>query len=342
MTRLSIEPLAKLVSGDWLPHFGPFPSWNFAPWNNHAAHSSPKMDSKRDCHSSTQSFARGSLALFGLFCMVSALCPLPAHAASWDVVQGDLLRLDIALPRGNVRLTALGKTWPWKRLDNGRIRAWIGVDMAVKPGRYDINIRDQGGRIHHVLHVIKANFRISRIHVERRMAEFDARALAHIHSDHVALKKAYGIHVDAAPDIAIARAPVDGIVSTPFGARRYVNGEARSPHSGLDIAAAEGAPIMNPLPGRVLLAESMFLNGNTVVIGHGSGLVMIYSHLKALHVRKGEWIRAGGLIGKVGKTGRATGPHLHWGVRFQGARINPASLLTREQGKPSHAGRRVL
>jgi len=284
--------------------------------------------------------ARLFVALFGLCCMFPVLTPLYAHAASWNVKQGDLLRLDMAVPRGDIRLTALGKAWPWKRLSNGRIRAWIGVDMAVKPGRYDINIRAQGGRIHHALHVIKANFRISRIHVARRMAEFNAVALARIRHDHAELKKAYGVHVDAAPDIAIAREPVDGIVSTPFGARRYVNGQPRSPHSGLDIAAAEGAPVINPLPGRVLLAESMFLNGNTVVIGHGRGLVMIYSHLKALHVRKGAWIRAGGLIGKVGKTGRATGPHLHWGVRFQGARINPASLLV--QDGASHAGRRVL
>jgi len=159
------------------------------------------------------------------------------------------------------------------------------------------------------------------------MAVFDAKALARIHADQAALRGSYRTKVDATPDIAISRQPVDGIISTPFGARRYVNGEPRSPHSGVDIAAPEGTRIINPRPGRVLLAESMFLNGNTVVIGYGRGLVMVYSHLQSLYVHKGAWIKAGETIGKVGQTGRATGPHLHWGVRFNNARINPDSLL---------------
>ncbi len=264
----------------------------------------------------------------GLCLIVVAIAPpCRAYARTWDVKQGDLLRISLPAPAGALRLSALGKTWPWKRLDNGHILAWIGVDMAVRPGRYRMDIRAHNGRIHHTLHVLRAAFRISRIHVERRMAVFNATALARIHADQAALKKSYGAHVNAMPDLRIRQEPVQGIISTPFGARRYVNGEARSPHSGVDIAAAEGTPVINPLAGRVLLAESMFLNGNTVVIGHGRGLVMIYSHLMDLHVHKGDWLGSGDRIGAVGKTGRATGPHLHWGVRFQGARINPVSLL---------------
>ncbi|MDQ6973094.1 MAG: M23 family metallopeptidase, partial [Mariprofundaceae bacterium] len=102
----------------------------------------------------------------------------------------------------------------------------------------------------------------------------------------------------------------------------------------------EGTPIISPLAGKVLLAESMYLNGNTVVIGHGNGLVMVYSHMHELKLRQGDRVEAGATIGEVGMTGRATGPHLHWGVRFNQARINPLSLLhkNRENLVPDSPG----
>ncbi len=266
---------------------------------------------------------------FSTLLLALAVWPLVAGAQSWEARQGDLLRLVLPAPSGrHVRLTALGKTWPWRRLRDGRLLAWIGVDMDVKPGTYTLLVRAGVRHRRHTLIVHKTAFRISRIHVARRLAQFDARALARIRADHALLRRAYAASVrQAAVDFLIARAPVTGIISTPFGARRYVNGEKRSPHSGVDIAAPEGTPIVNTLPGRVLLAAPLFLNGNTVVVGHGRGLVMIYSHLKRIDVHAGERLQAGARIGSVGKTGRATGPHLHWGVRFRGARINPMSLL---------------
>ena len=86
----------------------------------------------------------------------------------------------------------------------------------------------------------------------------------------------------------------------------------------------------------MILAKAMFLNGNAIAIGHGRGLVSVYTHLQALEVKPGQWVDTGEYIGKVGKTGRATGPHLHWGVRFHGARINPLALIhgNRQEHKP--------
>jgi len=253
-----------------------------------------------------------------------------ATAHEWQAIQGDIVRVETALPGQHVSLRCFGKSWPVKKAFKGRMAGWIGVDLARKPGDYTIRWASKTRKISGKLHVRAGHFRISRITVKKKMAVFDAKALARIHADHAALRKAYGVKVNARPDIAIVRKPVDGIVSTPFGARRYVNGEPRSPHTGLDIAAPEGTPVINPLAGRILLAEPMFLNGNTVVIGHGLGLVMVYSHLKSLHVHTGAWLEAGEGIGEVGQTGRATGPHLHWGVRFNGARINPDSLIRKK------------
>lgn len=260
---------------------------------------------------------------------ISATYCIPnATAQEWYAVQGDIVRVETGLSGQHIRLKCFGKTWPVKTTSKGRWKGWIGVDLAQKSGDYPVQWTSGTQIASAQLHVSKGNFRISRITVKKKMAVFDAKALARIHADQAALRGSYRMQVDATPaDIAITRQPVNGIISTPFGAKRYVNGEPRSPHSGLDIAAPEGTPIINPLPGRVLVAESMFLNGNTVAIGYGRGLVMVYSHLKSLQVRKGAWINAGVSIGKVGQTGRATGPHLHWGVRFNNARINPDSLM---------------
>lgn len=257
----------------------------------------------------------------------NAVCGVQGVMAhEWHAVQGDIVRVETKLAGPHVSLRCFGKSWPVRMLPKGRWMGWIGVDMEQKPGNYHLHWISEARKASGQLQVNPGHFRISRITVEKKMAVFDAKALARIRADHAALKKAYGVKVDALPDISMVKPPVHGVVSTPFGARRYVNGEPRSPHSGLDIAAPEGTPIVNPLAGRVLLAESMFLNGNTVVLGYGRGLVMVYSHLKDLHIHQGAWIGAGETLGEVGQTGRATGPHLHWGVRFNGARINPNSL----------------
>jgi len=254
--------------------------------------------------------------------------PQPASARQWQAVQGDVLAIDLPNSGGKLQVRAFGKTWPWKQMDGQYIRAWIGVDLKAKPGKHKLLVR--GGTIEqrHQILVTAGDFRISRIEVAKKMAEFDAATLKRIRADQAAIKATYAMQVKGNPDISIAAEPTEGIVSTPFGAQRYVNGEPRSPHSGLDIAAPEGTPIITPLAGRVLLAESMYLNGNTVVIGHGNGLVMVYSHMNTLEVKQGDWLEGGARIGAVGMTGRATGPHLHWGVRFNQARINPSSLIS--------------
>ncbi|OIO70699.1 MAG: hypothetical protein COY36_09400 [Zetaproteobacteria bacterium CG_4_10_14_0_2_um_filter_55_20] len=266
-------------------------------------------------------------------------CGLPqlASAQQWQAVQGNVLVIELPAADKHLQVRAFGKSWPWKQIDGQHIRSWIGVDLKAKPGNHKLLVRGDAGEQLHQVQVIAGDFRISRIKVEKKMAEFDAATLKRIRADQAAIKGTYAMQVEGNPDISIAAEPTEGIVSTPFGAQRYVNGEPRSPHSGLDIAAPEGTPIITPLAGRVLLAESMYLNGNTVVVGHGNGLVMVYSHMNTLKVKKGDWLEAGARIGEVGMTGRATGPHLHWGVRFNQARINPASLLTAQGNAASNS-----
>jgi len=278
---------------------------------------------------------RRTLARSALITALLLIFPMAASAAALNAVQGRVIEIHVeALPAGPVRLRAFGHRWPTMRQADGSVLAWIGVDLARKPGTYPLRWTiGHGAKARHRtehLTVTPGSFRISRITVKRKMAEFDAKTLARVLADQRTLRHTYGIKVKASPEIHMDRWPVTGIVSTPFGARRYVNGEPRSPHSGIDIAVPRGTPIHAPLAGRVLLVKSMYLDGNTVVLGHGNGLVSVYCHLSHTDVKKGDWVESNQVIGKVGMTGRATGPHLHWGVHFGNARVDPSSLLPPE------------
>ncbi|MDQ6951848.1 MAG: M23 family metallopeptidase [Mariprofundales bacterium] len=261
-----------------------------------------------------------------VFCLL-LMAPMGAQAGEskdWQAVQGDIVMLHHAAA---TTVTVFGQQWPLQRQADGSVRAWVGVDLARKPGRYPVHWQQGSGTGTQFLQVTAGHFRVSRITVKRSMAVFNSEQLGRIRYDQRLLRVSYKQPVARHANFSFPAMPISGIISTPFGAKRFVNGAPRSPHSGVDIAAAAGTPIHVPVAGRVVLVASMYLNGNTVVVAHGDGLVEIFSHLSNVDVFRGDRLRAGQLIGLVGATGRATGPHLHWGLRFAGARVTPLSLL---------------
>ena len=121
--------------------------------------------------------------------------------------------------------------------------------------------------------------------------------------------------------------PVQGRVSTKFGTGRVLNGKPRSPHSGVDIAARKGVPVKVSNGGKVLLAYDFYLSGKTVVVDHGWGICTIYAHMDRIAVKEGQQVERGQSIGTVGTSGRATGPHLHFGAFIRGVKVDPMKLI---------------
>ncbi len=109
--------------------------------------------------------------------------------------------------------------------------------------------------------------------------------------------------------------------------RRFFNGEERNPHAGLDFAVPAGTPIKTPAAGKVILTGNYFFNGNTVFVDHGQGFISMFCHMSKIDVQVGQSLARGAVVGKVGSTGRATGPHMHWNISLNDARVDPAIFI---------------
>lgn len=158
-------------------------------------------------------------------------------------------------------------------------------------------------------------------------------ALERIAKETRTMKDIFASWSDKAPTSLTMQLPATGPLSSQFGLKRFFNNQARNPHSGLDIAAEHGSEIWAPLDGRIAATGDYYFNGNTVLIDHGQGMVSMYCHLDSIDVQEGQLVKTGELLGKVGSTGRATGPHLHWSMNLNNTRVDPLLFL---QTKPQH------
>ena len=209
--------------------------------------------------------------------------------------------------------------------------ALVGIDMDEKPGKVEIGLSgrspDEAWSRTAAITVRRREFPREEISVPPAFDQLDAATLDRIKKEQATLKALWKVRSPKRIWEEPFAAPVPVTVNSAFGFRRVVNGLARAPHEGVDLKAALGAPVAAANDGRVVIEDNFFFSGNSLVLDHGLGLYTMYFHLSEFRVPNGASVRKGDVIGLAGMTGRVTGPHLHWGARLNGARIDPLDLL---------------
>ena len=207
-------------------------------------------------------------------------------------------------------------------------RALVGIHINTEPGDYELRLHGPDGAYTHSFTVAAKTYPEERITIaDERMVNPAEESLARIRKETEHQLAQYRRFTPRQLDLSPFSQPVVGVVSSVFGHRRVLNGQPRSPHSGLDLAAVTGTPILAPAPGLVTLTGALYFNGNTVFLDHGQGLVTMYCHMHAISVQEGSEVQRGQVIGQVGATGRATGAHLHWSVSLNGNRVDPVQAM---------------
>jgi murein DD-endopeptidase MepM/ murein hydrolase activator NlpD len=206
--------------------------------------------------------------------------------------------------------------------------AIVGLPLSTKPGPHRLKVATSEGTVDVPFEVTDKRYRTQNLTIkDQRKVDPAPEDLKRIEAESKRSDAALSKFTTGGTPAFALQSPVAGQRSDSYGSRRVFNGQPRSPHSGMDIAAAKGTPIRAPAAGTVVEAGNFFFNGNTLYIDHGYGLVTMYCHLDELKVKVGDQLAAGDLLGTVGATGRVTGPHLHWGVALNRAMVDPALFL---------------
>lgn len=215
-------------------------------------------------------------------------------------------------------------------LRNGeRWQAVVGIPLLSTPGTHTLQV-EAGDKTLTQLSFAVRDKQYASQHItlkDQRKVEPTPDDLVRIERETAEIKHALGLWTDRDTIPTGFALPVQGEPSNSFGFRRFFNDQPRKPHSGMDISAAQGAPIHAPAPGTVIATGDYFFNGNTIFIDHGQGLITMYCHLSRISVEPGQTVQRGDTIGAVGMTGRATGPHLHWGVSLNRTQVDPSLFV---------------
>lgn len=207
----------------------------------------------------------------------------------------------------------------------------IGIDLQDAPGTHELAVRvtsgDDSRSLSYQVEVLKEKFRVERLTLPKNKVDLDPKGLARWKAEQAQVKQALASDSPMRLWQAGFVEPVNGTRTGKFGSVRIMNGKARNPHNGEDIGAPNGTDVVATNDGVVRLTVDHIFSGKGVFLDHGLGFYSMYFHLSDVSVEEGEVVRAGQIVGKVGATGRATGPHLHWGVKLNGARVNPYAVL---------------
>jgi murein DD-endopeptidase MepM/ murein hydrolase activator NlpD len=233
-------------------------------------------------------------------------------------------------PAEGLESCAMGKR-SWAPLDGA---CFYPVDLLQGEGAIDL-VRTRGGRPESVsIRVGAYHYPVQKLTLPKEKVDLSPESLARVQRESRDIGRLWG-RAGVRQFTLPLHPPLDPLPEGGrFGSRRIINGQPKSPHSGADYTAAAGEPILAAADGVVALADDHFFAGNSVFLDHGDGLISMYFHMSRMNVQEGESVRRGQVIGEVGATGRVTGPHLHFGLRWHRARIDPALLLGDPGGLP--------
>lgn len=254
--------------------------------------------------------------------------------------QGSLLQAELRSPKP---LTEINATWDEKQIPFwpdatapkgvDLHRAFVGVDLEKAAGKYDFKVsaRAEGAApatCATAITVSAGKFATEKLKVAPNFVEPNPEQLAKAEEDRKKLRELFATVTLEKLWTGRFRIPLDGVTTGGnFGRRRVLNGQPGSPHSGVDFPALTGTPVYAAQAGRVVLAEPLYFSGNTVLIDHGLGVYTLYGHFSEIAVKPGDLVTTTTVIGKVGATGRVTGPHLHWGLTVNRARVNALQVV---------------
>jgi murein DD-endopeptidase MepM/ murein hydrolase activator NlpD len=258
----------------------------------------------------------------------------PGADGQFSGKQGQVLWVEVPVTNQKAEVSGifLKRKIPFFQMTDTSFAGIIGIDMEDPPGLQElsVNILTQTGTDHlsYTILIIKEQYAVQHLTLPKDKVDLDAKTLKRVQQEKKELAEAFH-HIGAHPLWnGPFLEPLNGKVTGVFGSRRVINGQPRRPHSGEDIAAPKGTPVQAINKGTVVKTVNHFFSGKGVVLDHGVGLFSMYFHLSEIAVKSGQNIKKGETLGKVGASGRATGPHLHWGIRLNGSRINPYALTT--------------
>jgi len=252
-----------------------------------------------------------------------------------DIRQGDAVLVRVSVDK---KTTGISGKWRERTLsffrdkEENSFSTLMGIDLDEAPGEKTVRLRitgSQGGVFNHPVTflVLKKDFPVQRLTLPPGMVTLSPENLARARRERSAVDRLWDASSNKKRWSEAFVMPIEGTVLSPFGVKRILNNKHRSPHSGIDLRACAGAPVAATSGGTVMLAADHFFAGKSVYLDHGTGIVSMYFHLSKILVTEGEKVAGGQVIGLAGETGRASGPHLHWGVRIHGCRVDPLSLV---------------
>ena len=274
-----------------------------------------------------------SLFLFSAELAIAGDPPWTISLTSSQVYQGGIVKIEVSVRSfSKIKGALRSQEIPFRLSERGSYTALLGVDLEEKPGPIGLLIQgwNQAGQQREELITLRVRekaFPKEDISVPTSFDRIDEATRKRIEKEQAQLTRLWIISSGQRFWEGGFLAPVPGEITSPFGLRRVVNGSARSPHGGVDLKAQLGVQVVAANHGKVVLRDEFFFSGKSIVLDHGGGLHTMYFHLADFRVEEGSQVRKGDLIGWAGMTGRVTGPHLHWGARLNGARVDPFQLL---------------